>query len=86
MVIYCDHAELNHLFESDSLGGAYGQPGGGGRGVLPYLTRRYVPLNRVSFCGKNYATGCPFLTKIMRQGITIDKNIMRQGIMWKDTL
>ena len=26
-------------------------------GVLPYLTWRDVPLNRVSFCGKNYATG-----------------------------
>ena len=59
-------------------------PGGGG--VLPYLTRRDVPLNRVSFCGKNYATGCPFLIKIMRQGITIDKKIMRQGITWKETL
>ena len=43
-----------------------------------------VPLNRVSFYGKNYATGCPFLIKIMRQGITIDKKTMRQGIMWKD--
>ena len=57
-------------------------PGGG---VLPYMTSRDVPLNRVSFYGKNYATGCPFLIKIMRQGITIDKNIMQQGIMWKDT-
>ena len=56
---------------------------GGGR-VLPYLTRRDVPLNRVAFYGKNYAIGCPFLIKIMRQGITIDKKIMRQGIMWTD--
>ena len=39
-----------------------------------------MPLKGVSFCGKNYATGCPFLIKIMRQGITIDKKIMRQGI------
>ena len=53
-------------------------PGGG---VLPYLTRRDVPFNRVSFCGKNYVIGCPFLTKIMRQGIIIGKKIMRQGIM-----
>ena len=59
-----------------------GEPGGGG--VLPYLTWD-VPLNRVSFYGKNYATGCPFLIKIMRQGITIDKKIMRQGITWKHT-
>ena len=44
-----------------------------------------MPLNRVSFYGKNYATGCPFLIKIKRQGITIDKKVMRQGIMWKDT-
>ena len=27
------------------------------RGALPYLMRWDVPLNRVSFCGKNYATG-----------------------------
>ena len=40
--------------------------------VLLYLTCRDVPLNRVSFCGKNHATGCPFLIRIMRQGITID--------------
>ena len=39
---------------------------------------------RVSFYGKNYAIGCPFPITIMRQGITIDENIMRQGIMWKD--
>ena len=54
-----------------------------------------MSLNRVSFYGKNYATGFFFLIKIMRpgitvdkkimrQGITIDKKIMRQGIMWKD--
>ena len=43
-----------------------------------------MPLNRVSFYGKNYVIGCPFLIKIMRQGITIDKKIMRQDIMWKD--
>ena len=30
---------------------------------------------------KNYATGCPFLTKIMGQDIRIDKKIMRLGIM-----
>ena len=53
-------------------------------GLLPYLTRRGVPLNRVSFYGKNYATGCPFLIRIMRQGITIDKKIMRQGTFLKD--
>ena len=57
-----------------------GHPGG----LLPYLTWRDVPLNRVSFYGKNYATGFPFLIKIMQQGITIDKKIMRQGIMWKE--
>ena len=44
-----------------------------------------MPLNRVSFYGKNYATGCPFLIKIMREGITIDKKIMQEGIVWKDT-
>ena len=33
-------------------------PGGG---ALPYLTRRDVLLNGVSFCGKNNATACPFL-------------------------
>ena len=37
-----------------------------------------MPLNRVSFYGKNYATGCPFLIKIMRQGIRIDKKIMNR--------
>ena len=58
-------------------------PAGGG--VLSYLTWRDVPLNRVSFYGKNYATGCPFLIKIIRQGIIIDKKIMQQGIMWKHT-
>ena len=47
-----------------------------GGGVLPYLSLRDVPLNRVSFYGKDYATGCPFLMKIMRQGIKIDKKIM----------
>ena len=57
-------------------------PGCGG--VLPYLTRRDVPLNRVSFYSKIYATGCPFLTKVIRQSMTIDKEIMRQCIMWKD--
>ena len=43
-----------------------------------------MPLNRVSFYGKNHAIGYPSLIKIMRQGLTIDKKIMRQGIMWKD--
>ena len=47
------------------------------RGELPYLIRRDVPLNRMSFYGKNYATRCPFLIKIMRQGTTADKKIMR---------
>ena len=35
-----------------------------GGGVLPYLTRRDVPLNRVSIYGTNYATGCPFLIEL----------------------
>ena len=52
-------------------------------GVLTYLTWRDVPINRVSFYGKNYATGYPFLIRIMRQRITIDKKVMRQGIMSK---
>ena len=52
-----------------------------GGGALPYLTRQDVTLNRVSFYVKNYATGCPYLTKIMRQGIVIGKEIMRQGIV-----
>ena len=43
-----------------------------------------MPLNRVAFYGTNYVTECPFLINIVRQGITIDKKIMRQGIMWKD--
>ena len=38
----------------------------------------------MSSYGKNHATGCPFSAKIMPQGTTIDKKIMRQGIMWKD--
>ena len=38
-----------------------------------------MPFNRVSFYGKNDATGCPILIKIMRHGITIDKKISRQG-------
>ena len=67
-----------------SLNYAEGHAEAGGGGVLPYLTWRDVPLNTVSFYGKNYVTGCPFLIKIMRQGIKIDKKIMRQGIMWKD--
>ena len=41
-----------------------------------------MPLYRVSFYGKNYATGCSFLIRIMRQGITIDKKVMRQGAFW----
>ena len=64
------------------LSGADQRPLPGG-GALPYLTRRYVPLNRVSFCGKNCATGCPFLTKIMRQSIVIGKEFMRQGVTAK---
>ena len=52
-----------------------------GRGVLQYLTRRDVPLNRVSFHGKDYATGYLFLINIVLQGATIDKKIMRQGIV-----
>ena len=45
-----------------------------GVGVLPYLTGRDKPLKRAFFYGKKYATGratgCPFLTKIMRHRIT----------------
>ena len=47
------------------------------------VTWQDVPLNRVSVYDKNHATGSPFLIKITRQGITIDKKIMRLGIMWK---
>ena len=36
-----------------------------GEGVLSHLTRQDVPLNRVSFYGKNYVTGYPFLIKSM---------------------
>ena len=43
-------------------------------------------LNSVSFYDKNHATGCSFLIKVMRQGIKVDKKIMRQGITWKNIL
>ena len=43
------------------------------------LDLRDVPLNRVSFHGKNHATGCPFLIKIVRQGITMDKKNYDSG-------
>ena len=33
---------------------------------------------------KNYATGFPYLTKIMQKGIAIDEKIVQQGIMWKE--
>ena len=56
----------------------YHCPGGGG--VLPYFTCPDVPLNRMSFYGKKYATGCPYLTKIMRQGITIAKKVMQPRV------
>ena len=45
---------------------------GGGTPILD-LTGCVVLLNRVSFYRKNHATGCPFLTRIMQQGIKIDK-------------
>ena len=48
------------------------------------MTERDVPLNRVSCYGKNYAIGHSFLIKIMRQGTTVVKKIIRQGILWKD--
>ena len=41
-----------------------------------------MPVNRVSFYGNNYATGCPFLIKIMQQGSIVDKKIMRQGVLF----
>ena len=72
---YCSLNPINSIHSFTTRGG----------GALPYLTWRDVPLNRVSFYGKNDETGCPFLIKIMRQGITNNKKIMRQGIMWKDT-
>ena len=59
--------------ETKSFTSAPPQNSPGGEGVLPYLTLQDLPLNRVSFNGKNYAAGCPFRTKIMRQGIPIDK-------------
>ena len=37
----------------------------------PVFAWRDVPLNRVSFSGKNYATKCLFLTKVMGQGIIL---------------
>ena len=47
-IAYPDHTKV-HLSCSSHIT----CPGGG----LPYLTRRDVLLNRVSFCGKDYATG-----------------------------
>ena len=47
-----------------------------------YFTWQDVPLNRVSFYGTNHVTLCPFLTGITRQGIMIDKKIMRQEAMY----
>ena len=57
-------------------------PGGGGG--TPILDLTGCAAQQGVLYGKNYATGCPFLIKIMRQGITIDKKIKRRGIMWKD--
>ena len=42
--------------------------------ALPNSTLWDIPLKRVSFCDKNYATGYSFLIKIIRQGI------MKKGI------
>ena len=53
---------VSFLLEGECEFVAFSPPLGGG--VLPYLTRWDVPLNRVSFYGKNYATGCPFLIKL----------------------
>ena len=66
--------------------------GGGG---IPILDLTGCAAQQGVLLRQNYATECPFLIKlmrqgitidkkIMRQGITIDKKIMRQGIMWKD--
>ena len=55
-------------------------------GVLPYLTRLDVLLNRVSSCGKNYATGWHFQKKIVRHGIIIDKKICDKVIIERNTL
>ena len=49
------------------------EPGGGG-----------VAAQQVVILRKHYASGCPFLTKVMRQGIAVDKKIMPQ--MWKEIL
>ena len=40
----------------------------------------------IDVAGQNSSrsTGCPFLIKIMQQGTTIDKKIMRQGILGKE--
>ena len=57
-----------------------GPRGGGG---TPILDLTGCAAQQGVLYGKYYATGCLFLI-IMRQGITIDKKIMRQGIMWKD--
>ena len=56
-------------------------PGERGTLILDLKGCSDVPLNGVSFYGKNDATRRPLLTKIMRQGIKIDKKVMRQGIM-----
>ena len=61
----------------------YSQGRGGGIPKLD-LTDGMCHSTGCHCCSKNYPTGYPFLTKIMRHGITIDKKIMRQGIMWKE--
>ena len=59
------------------------------RGILPYLTIRDVLANRVSFHGKNYVTGCPFLIQIMQHAKIMVLRLIRKlydrlWIMWKD--
>ena len=41
--------------------------------LLQVEPKESTPVLNVSFSVKNYATGCPFLTKIMVQSITDDK-------------
>ena len=60
-----------------------------------------IPILDLTECaaqqGTNYAIGCPFVTKLMRQcvkidkkfmqqGVKIDKKIMQRGIMSKETV
>ena len=56
------------------------------RGILPYFTRQNVLLNKVSFCGKNHATGYCNWQGNYATGYHVERKIMQQGITSKNSV